>query len=404
MNPEPPMRLAWIEQPETPKERRHRRVRTVFSFRAIREIALTLGAVAGVLCLLSGAATVAFDVKPVIFRSGSMSPAIETGALAFSRTVDASELAVGDVVTVPSGTGERITHRIQSVSVVDGKANLVLRGDANTVADDRVYVVKSAPRVLFDIPKAGYVVSFATGPIGIFAGGLLVGVVLLMIFRPGAPKPRKNPGGARRLYFAATALSVGVAAAGSVGATTNTMAYYTDTAVVTSGTFTRAPAPCTYANGVVRIQIPQVSGATGYKVRVSLGILTLRNYTVGPDGVVEIDVSGLAVGSFLISSTSIGGGGVKTNLASFTIVQIPPLISIGALVCLGVDIPIGNNTVARVAPTADSGSSAVVPDTDPATPDTSTPEVAPDPTPEPAPDPAPDPAPATEPPAADVTP
>ncbi len=150
--------------------------------RAAGEVALTIGAVLGLLCLLSTVAAVAFDVRPVIFRSGSMSPAIETGALAFSRTVPASDLAKGDVVTVTNSKGITVTHRIESLTRTGDEATLVLRGDANEVSDSESYVVAQAPRVIFDVPRLGYVVSAMSGPWGVFAAGLVVGLVLTAAF------------------------------------------------------------------------------------------------------------------------------------------------------------------------------------------------------------------------------
>lgn len=238
---EPQMRLGYVEVPETRAERWSRRRRAVLSLRAVREVGLTVGAVLGVLCLASAGAAVVLDVKPVVFESGSMAPAIDTGALAISRTVPASELAVGDVVTVRTGTGVRVTHRIQDISLAGGKATLVLKGDANGAVDDNAYVVSSAPRVLFDVPKAGYVVSFVSGPIGIFAGGLLVGVVLLSIVRPGRPRSGRQGGGARKAASVVSVMIVGTCVTG-VFSGAQTQAYYTDTASATSGTFTRPAA------------------------------------------------------------------------------------------------------------------------------------------------------------------
>lgn len=234
------MRLVYVQKSETRVERRKRRLRSVLSLRALREAALTVGAVLGVLCLVSTAAAVAFDIKPVVFESGSMSPAVDTGALGISRTVPASELAVGDIVTVRTGTGVRVTHRIKDISFSGEKATLVLKGDANNVADEKVYVVKSAPRLIVDIPKAGYVVSFISGPIGIFAGGLLVGVVLLTVFRPG--NPRSNQGGGSRKAFSAVAVMIIGTCVTGVFSGAQTHAYYTDSASMTSGTFSRPAA------------------------------------------------------------------------------------------------------------------------------------------------------------------
>ncbi|MCW2750339.1 MAG: signal peptidase, partial [Aeromicrobium sp.] len=55
--------------------------------RTAREAFLTLGAVLGVVCIVVTAIGFAFGVKPLIFRSGSMSPAIHTGDMSISRTV-----------------------------------------------------------------------------------------------------------------------------------------------------------------------------------------------------------------------------------------------------------------------------------------------------------------------------
>lgn len=232
---------------------RKSRSRTMFSLRAVRESALTVGAVTGVVCMLLTVAALAFDVRPVIFRSGSMSPAIDTGALAISKSVDAKDLAIGDVVTVKTGAGVRVTHRIQDLSLANGKATLVLRGDANGVADERAYVVKTADRVLFDIPKAGYVVSWASGPVGIFVGGLLVGLLMLTAFgpgsrrnKPGTPKPNNR----RMSGVVVATLALGVFTTGAAG-TQQTQAYYTDSAAMTSGTFSRAAAPAVPAAPVI---------------------------------------------------------------------------------------------------------------------------------------------------------
>ncbi|MEV7396588.1 signal peptidase I [Aeromicrobium sp. NPDC092404] len=241
---EPKMRLVSVQNSETRAERRKGRRRAVFSLRALKEVALTVGAVLGVLCLASTAAALVYDVRPVVFESGSMAPAVDTGALGIARTVPASDLAVGDVVTVRTGEGVRVTHRIQDISFSGEKATLVLKGDANKVADEKVYVVESAPRLLFDVPKAGYVVSFVSGPIGIFAGGLLVGVVLLTVFRPGNPRSRRKGGGTRKALSAVAVTVVGTCVTG-VFSGAQTQAYYTDSASMTSGTFSRPAAPPT---------------------------------------------------------------------------------------------------------------------------------------------------------------
>ncbi len=81
----------------------------------VRQVALTVGAVAGVLCILVTIAAFAFGVRPLVFQSGSMSPSIDTGALALARETRADDLRLGDIVSLPTAAGQRVTHRVVSV-------------------------------------------------------------------------------------------------------------------------------------------------------------------------------------------------------------------------------------------------------------------------------------------------
>jgi signal peptidase I len=160
-----------------------------------RQTVLTVGAVLGVVCLLLAAGSALFGLRPLVFRSGSMSPTIDTGALGLARQVDAARLEVGDVVSVPTGDGERVTHRIVRVTHRDETATLALRGDANEVPDARTYVVGSADRVLLDVPLLGYAVSWVVGPAGLFLLGLYAAFLLSVLLRPETPAPpRGGPG------------------------------------------------------------------------------------------------------------------------------------------------------------------------------------------------------------------
>jgi len=175
---------------------------------------LTLGALLGTLCLVMAVVGVVYDVKPLIFRSGSMAPAIPAGGLALAKPVNATALNVGDIVSVRS-EGTRITHRIKVVELDGRTAVLTLKGDANEVQDAHPYRVKSADRVFFDVPAAGYALSYASGPVGVFAMGLLTAVLVWLIFRPTrrdggarrAPR-RRRAGTAAVVLMAAVAISV----------------------------------------------------------------------------------------------------------------------------------------------------------------------------------------------------
>lgn len=149
-----------------------------------REIVLWAGALTGVVCLTAAALAVFAGVTPLIFRSGSMSPDIPTGALALARTVPAAEVAVGDVVSVPRADGVRVTHRVVETDDAGGASrSLVLKGDANPVTDPEPVVVAEADRVFWSTPRLGEWVDQALAPGWVFVVGTLFGMLAMIGFR-----------------------------------------------------------------------------------------------------------------------------------------------------------------------------------------------------------------------------
>lgn len=218
------------------------------------------GAVLGTLCIVAGLAAVFLDVKPLVFRSGSMSPAIETGALGLARPVSAGQIEVGDIISVANTEAVRVTHRVIEIDDDDAGVLLQLQGDANAVPDLETYPVTSADRVFTSVPYAGYLVAWASSPVGVFAGGVLAGALLLIAFRPGARRARdpgpEEPGpshssavagrGSRPARRASRAGRVGALGGvlilamggyGVVAPSEPTMANWTDQATASSGVF-----------------------------------------------------------------------------------------------------------------------------------------------------------------------
>ncbi|TFD68063.1 signal peptidase I [Cryobacterium ruanii] len=152
--------------------------------RISQEIVLTLGAILGVICILAALAAVFFGVTPLIFRSGSMSPEIHTGALALALKVPASEIRVSDVVSAVNPQGTRVTHRVTAVSPeANGTVALTMQGDANEVVDPEPYLVAQADRVIWHLDGLGFVVQEVQKPPYVFAIGLLAGALLVMSVR-----------------------------------------------------------------------------------------------------------------------------------------------------------------------------------------------------------------------------
>ncbi|WP_430331104.1 signal peptidase I [Rhodococcus sp. ACT016] len=167
------------------------KITTATPGRVWRESALTIGAIAGLVCIVATVAAMLFGIKPLIFRSGSMSPEITTGSLALSRNVPAIDLKVGDVISVENAQGTRITHRVYEIQPPTGDTVVVtLKGDANKDPDIEPYSITEADRVFASVGGLGYVAAWLSSPIAIFLGGAFAGVLLMIVIRP--PKRRDD--------------------------------------------------------------------------------------------------------------------------------------------------------------------------------------------------------------------
>jgi signal peptidase len=118
-----------------------------------------------------------------------MTPTIPTGSLAVVEKIPASEIHIGDVVTVDRGTLLPITHRV--ISIKDGSADAAgsrqirMKGDANPVADPEPYVVTTVRRVIFSVPGLAYPLVTISNPL--VMGGITLGAAGLITwtFWPG---------------------------------------------------------------------------------------------------------------------------------------------------------------------------------------------------------------------------
>ena len=165
--------------------------------RPLGSVLLTAVAALGTVCLLVTVVAPMAGVRPLIFLSGSMSPTIPAGSLALARTVDAEDIEVNDIVTVPSN-GSYLTHRVVEVTHRPGEATLLLRGDGNKAVDPTLYDVSSAPRTELWVPHVGRAVAWFSRPPGVYVLAVWVAVVIgsLRRRRPDerSPRPRGRPG------------------------------------------------------------------------------------------------------------------------------------------------------------------------------------------------------------------
>jgi signal peptidase I len=142
--------------------------------------------------LLAAVAPQLAGYRSFTVRSGSMTPAIETGDVVVTKPISPLSARVGDIVTFvdPEGTGKLFSHRVQSVRTVGGEVAFVTRGDANTSTEHwRVPADGSIGEVVYRIPKVGYALSYIdSGPARLaliaIPALLLLWAALVRIWRP----------------------------------------------------------------------------------------------------------------------------------------------------------------------------------------------------------------------------
>lgn len=177
--------------------RRERREQAPSAIRArphwgkvLGELLLWCAAAAGVVCLVLVVLAYTMNITLIMFRTGSMAPAIPAGSVAVVQRVPASDISVGDVVTVDREGLLPVTHRVTSVEAGTDAATRVitLRGDANAADDPLPYEVESVRIVRFSVPGLAPVIAAFGNPFVL--GTLTVGASLLVVwaFWPRASK------------------------------------------------------------------------------------------------------------------------------------------------------------------------------------------------------------------------
>lgn len=119
----------------------------------VRNTLLNVAAAGGALCIVLVACAFFFHITLIMFKTGSMSPTIPAGSLAVVREIPATDVEVGDVVTVDRPGKLPVTHRVVSIEPGTGSQRiLTLKGDANPVADINPYTVDHVRIVMWSVP------------------------------------------------------------------------------------------------------------------------------------------------------------------------------------------------------------------------------------------------------------
>lgn len=150
------------------------------ALRVLGEAVLTLLSILGALCIVLVAAAFLFNITLMMFKTGSMSPTIPAGAVAVVREIPASEVEVGDVVTIDRAGQLPVTHRVTSVQRAQDPDERVItmKGDANQQDDPQPYTVAKVRIVMFSVPGVARVIAAMSNPYVL--GGITIGATLLV--------------------------------------------------------------------------------------------------------------------------------------------------------------------------------------------------------------------------------
>ncbi|GAA3876029.1 hypothetical protein GCM10022381_18380 [Leifsonia kafniensis] len=153
---------------------------------SLAEIGLNLAALGGLVALTLVALAFFFNISLIMFKTGSMSPTIPTGSLSLVREISASEINVGDVVTVDREGKLPVTHRVTTASAAaaDGTRSITLKGDANELEDPAPYTVSTVRLVLWSAPGLANVVVWFSNPLVLGSITLSAAALVMWAFWP----------------------------------------------------------------------------------------------------------------------------------------------------------------------------------------------------------------------------
>ena len=159
---------------------------------------LNIAALGGLVCIVLVVLAAFANVSLIMFKTGSMSPTIPAGSVALVREIPASEIEVGDVLTVDRPGMLPVTHRVTSVSGTGETRELTMRGDANEAEDPLPYTVTEVRRVLASVPHLAHVIVWFSNPWVL--GGLTISASILVTwaFWPRQARPGRRASHGRR--------------------------------------------------------------------------------------------------------------------------------------------------------------------------------------------------------------
>lgn len=163
----------------------------------VTETLLWLLAGAGLVAILLVIAAYTFNTSVILFRTGSMEPTVPTGSAALVREIPASEVEVGDILTVERPDRLPVTHRVVSVDPGETPQERVItmQGDANDSPDASPYAITEGKVMLGSAPGMASFINQLGNPYVLGGITLAASVLVGWAFWPrnGPPSGSTDP-------------------------------------------------------------------------------------------------------------------------------------------------------------------------------------------------------------------
>jgi len=120
------------------------------------------------------------NYKSYVIQSGSMENTIMTGDIILIKSMQ--QYNKYDVITFKEGGDRIVTHRIIQVNEGEAaKSDFITKGDANrSIDNDTVRQEQILGKVMFVVPKVGFLVAFAKSPFGLIILILIPSALLII--------------------------------------------------------------------------------------------------------------------------------------------------------------------------------------------------------------------------------
>lgn len=121
-----------------------------------------------------------FDIfggyRSFLVQSGSMEPSIMTGDIIIIHSQ--SIYGINDVVTFHDAENRIVSHRIIESSTKNNNEHFTTKGDANRSQDfDEITQIQIIGKVIFVVPKLGYLVAFSKSPLGLLTLAIIPAIM-----------------------------------------------------------------------------------------------------------------------------------------------------------------------------------------------------------------------------------